>query len=69
MVTSFLNQHTTSDIERNAREVLGKAKELQHGDFHLSSLKDDANKKAYENLEKLKKREVKVRFHLLLEGT
>lgn len=37
-----------------------KAKELQQGDFHLSSLKDEANKKAYENLENSKKREVKV---------
>ena len=30
------------------------------GDFHLSTLKDEVNKKAYENLEKQKKREVKV---------
>lgn len=39
---------------------MSKAKELQSGDFHLSSLKEEVNKKAYENLEKQKKREVKV---------
>ena len=33
---------------------------MQQGDFHLSSLKDEVNKNAYENLEKQKKREVKV---------
>ena len=33
---------------------------MQSGDFHLSTLKDEVNKKAYENLEKQKKREVKV---------
>eukprot|EP00095_Tigriopus_kingsejongensis_P006425 maker-scaffold469_size162558-snap-gene-0.27 protein:Tk06425 transcript:maker-scaffold469_size162558-snap-gene-0.27-mRNA-1 annotation:"hypothetical protein DAPPUDRAFT_312603" len=61
VVASFINQHSkTPEIERIAKEVLGKAKEMQHGDFHLSSLKDDANKRAYENLEKGKKRDVKV---------
>lgn len=39
---------------------MSKAKEMQQGDFHLSSLKDEVNKNAYENLEKQKKREVKV---------
>ena len=33
---------------------------MQSGDFHLSTLKDEVNKKAYENLEKQKKREIKV---------
>lgn len=33
---------------------------MQQGDFHLSTLKDQVNKNAYENLEKQKKRDVKV---------
>ena len=40
---------------------MSKAKELQNSDFQNSSLKEEANKKAYENLEKQKKREVQVR--------
>ena len=61
VVASFINQHTvTPEVTRNAKETLSKAKELQHGDFHLSTLKEEANKKAYENLEKQKKRDVKV---------
>jgi len=60
-VASFINQHTnTPDVQRKAKETLSKAKEMQSGDFHLSSLKEAANKRAYENLEKQKKREVKV---------
>jgi DnaJ family protein C protein 2 len=60
-VTSFINQHNKgSEIARNAKETLSKAKEMQQGDFHLSSLKEEVNKKAYENLEKQKKRDVKV---------
>ena len=62
VVSSFINQHTkTPEIKRHAKETLAKAKELQHGDFSMSTLKDDANKRAYENLEKQKKRDVKVR--------
>ena len=61
MVAQFINQHTKSpEITRSAKETLGKAKEMQQGDFHLSTLKEEVNKKAYENLEKQKKREVKV---------
>ena len=61
VVANFVNQHTkTPLIVRNAKETLAKAKELQSGDFHLSSLKEDANKRAYENLEKQKKKEIKV---------
>ena len=62
MVASFINQHTkTPEIQRKAKETLSKAKELQNSDFQNSSLKEEANKKAYENLEKQKKREVQVR--------
>jgi len=61
VVANFVNQHSkTPSIVRNAKETLAKAKELQSGDFHLSSLKEDANKRAYENLEKQKKKDVKV---------
>jgi len=62
VVANFVNQHTqTPSIQRNAKETLAKAKELQSGNFHLSSLKEDANKRAYENLEKQqKKKDVKV---------
>ena len=62
VVANFVNQHTkTPSIQRKAKETLAKAKELQSGDFHLSSLKEDANKRAYENLEKQKKKDVKVK--------
>jgi len=61
VVASFVNQHSNSEVTRNAKETLAKAKELQNSDFHLSSLKNEANQKAYENLEKQqKKRDVKV---------
>ena len=61
VVANFINQHSsTPEITRGAKETLAKAKELQSGDFHLSTLKEEANKKAYENLEKQKKRDVKV---------
>ena len=63
VVANFVNQHTkTPEIVRNAKETLAKAKELQSGNFHLSSLKEDANNRAYENLEKQKKKDVKVRY-------
>ena len=59
VVASFINQHS-KESSRSAKETLAKAKEMQQGDYHKSSLKDEVNKKAYENLEKQKKREVKV---------
>ena len=68
VVANFVNQHSkTPSIVRNAKETLAKAKELQSGDFHLSSLKEDANKRAYENLEKQKKKDVKVRIQKLFD--
>ncbi|CAB4060281.1 DNAJC2 [Lepeophtheirus salmonis] len=62
VIASYINQHTqTPEIERKAKETLVKAKELQQGNFHMSTLKEEVNKKAYENLEKQKKqRDVKV---------
>lgn len=47
-------------MTRNAKETLSKAKELQQSDFCSSALKEEANKRAYENLEKQKKRDIKV---------
>ncbi|XP_064488110.1 dnaJ homolog subfamily C member 2-like [Ornithodoros turicata] len=56
VVAAFINQHSTSGIQRNAKEVLAKAKNLQRLD---PNLKEEANKKAYEQLEKtVKKGEV-----------
>ena len=59
-----MNQHSNqTDITRQPKETLAKAKEMQNSDFHLSSLKTEANQKAYENLQKGQKRDVKVRFN------
>jgi len=58
VVSEFINQHTpTPEVQRNAKETLGKAKELQSGNFAVSSLKEEVNKLAYENLEKGKKKD------------
>ena len=46
----FINQH--SNNQRTAKEVLAKAKEMQSGNFAMSSLKEEVNKLAYENLQK-----------------
>ena len=64
VVAEFVNQHSNqTDITRQPKETLAKAKEMQNSDFHLSSLKTEANQKAYENLQKGQKRDVKVRFN------
>lgn len=50
MVSEYINQHTSTNITtRNAKEVLGKAKELLHSDQHM---REAANKHAYQSLEK-----------------
>ncbi|XP_035739072.1 dnaJ homolog subfamily C member 2-like isoform X1 [Vespa mandarinia] len=52
VVANFINQHSTSSssiITRDAKEVLAKAKDLQSTDFSKSSLKERANKNAYDN--------------------
>jgi len=60
-VASFINQHSKSpEIVRSAKETLSKAKEMQSSDFSQSSLKEEVNKNAYENLEKQKKTGMKV---------
>merc|ERR1712112_74103 len=57
----FINQHSkeaASEVTRGAKETLAKAKELQSGNFAMSSLKDEVNKLAYENLQKGVKKDV-----------
>ncbi|XP_012223305.1 dnaJ homolog subfamily C member 2 [Linepithema humile] len=51
VVANFINQHSssTSGVTRDAKEVLAKAKSLQSTDFSKSSLKEQANKKAFDN--------------------
>jgi len=57
----FVNQHTANkDITRNAKETLAKAKDLQSGNFAMSSMKEQVNKMAYENLQKEQKRDCTV---------
>merc|ERR1711973_576297 len=61
VVAEFINQHTkTQEIKRNAKETLAKAKDMQSGNFAMSSLKDEVNKMAYQNLQKGQKRDVVV---------
>merc|ERR1712059_111060 len=48
----FINQHTKTEVVRGAKETLAKAKEMQSGNFAMSSLKDEVNKLAYENVQK-----------------
>lgn len=51
VVANFINQHSTSSgsVTRDAKEVLAKAKDLQSTDFSKSSLKERANRNAYDN--------------------
>ncbi|XP_020280935.1 dnaJ homolog subfamily C member 2 isoform X2 [Pseudomyrmex gracilis] len=51
VVANFINQHnnSTNGVIRDAKEVLAKAKSLQSTDFSKSSLKEQANKKAFDN--------------------
>ncbi|XP_015599796.1 dnaJ homolog subfamily C member 2 [Cephus cinctus] len=51
VVANFINQHgnPSNGVKRDAKEVLAKAKDLQSTDFSKSSLKEQANKKAYDN--------------------
>merc|ERR550532_1200407 len=51
----FINQHSNSP--KTAKEVLAKAKEMQSGNFAMSSLKEEVNKMAYENLQKGQKKD------------
>ncbi|KAK8753069.1 hypothetical protein OTU49_002349 [Cherax quadricarinatus] len=50
VVAEYINQHTpTTGIVRHAKEVLSKAKELQHSDQYM---REAANKNAYHSMEK-----------------
>ena len=51
VVANFINQHSasTNDLKRDAKEVLAKAKDLQSTDFSKSSMKEQANRKAFDN--------------------
>ncbi|KAL7307390.1 hypothetical protein TKK_0000575 [Trichogramma kaykai] len=50
VVANFINQHSgNAEVRREAKEVLAKAKDLQSTDFSKSSLKEQANKKAFDN--------------------
>lgn len=51
VVANFINQHSnaSSNVTRMAKEVLAKAKDLQSTDFSKSSMKDQANRKAFDN--------------------
>merc|ERR1711997_359306 len=63
----FINQH--SNNQRSAKEVLAKAKDMQSGNFAMSSLKEEVNKLAYENLQKGQKKEVLERCAEESKGT
>merc|ERR1712244_130571 len=56
----FINQHSSNT--KTAKEVLAKAKEMQSGNFAMSSLKEEVNKLAYENLQKGQKKEASQRL-------
>ncbi|XP_063991118.1 dnaJ homolog subfamily C member 2 [Diachasmimorpha longicaudata] len=49
VVANFINQHANNGVTRNAKEVLAKAKDLQSTDFSKSSMKEQANKNAFDN--------------------
>lgn len=53
VVAQFINQHSTSGAEKTPKEVLFKTKGLQSSDY--SSIKDAANKKAFQDFEKNQK--------------
>ncbi|XP_061402353.1 dnaJ homolog subfamily C member 2 [Musca vetustissima] len=55
VIASFINQHSTVEVNITARDVLNKAKALQHSDFSKNTLKTQANDTAFENFEKSKK--------------
>lgn len=57
VIANYLNQHCTNLQNRKfaARDVLNKAKDLQHSDFTKNSLKAQANDNAFASFEKSKK--------------
>lgn len=54
VVANFINQHV-ADSQKSAKQVLAKAKELQKNDYSKSTLKEEANAKAFDKFEKEKK--------------
>lgn len=52
VVAAFVTQHSVTGLQRTAKEVLAKAKNLQKQD---TNLKEEVNRKAYEKLEKSQK--------------
>ncbi|XP_063229958.1 dnaJ homolog subfamily C member 2 [Bacillus rossius redtenbacheri] len=61
VVANFINQHNSVEAaSRTAKEVLGKAKDLQSSDYSRNLLKTAANEKAYDNFEKVQKGNVDV---------
>ncbi|XP_076237359.1 dnaJ homolog subfamily C member 2 isoform X2 [Calliopsis andreniformis] len=71
IVANFINQHSSSSagVIRDAKEVLAKAKDLQSTDFSKSTLKEQANKKAFDNFvaEKKTKESVEDRMPAVTE--
>lgn len=71
VVANFINQHvsSTSGVCRNAKEVSAKAKSLQSTDFSKSSLKEQANRKAFDNFiaEKKSKEAIEERMPAVTE--
>lgn len=62
VVANFINQHATNmpkNVIFYAKDVLGKAKDIQSSDFTKNDLKTQVNQKAFESFEKGKK-ELKV---------
>ena len=59
----------SSTIHRDAKEVLAKTKDLQSTDFSKSSMKEQANKKAFDNFvaEKKNKQEIDERMPAVTE--
>merc|ERR1712088_176919 len=69
VVTEFINQHNGGVAVRGVKETISKAKELQGSNFATSSLLDDVNKMAYENMQKGVKKEVPERCAEESKGT
>jgi len=69
VVTEFVNQHNGGVAVRGVKETISKAKELQGSNFATSSLLEEVNKLAYENLQKGQKKEVLERCAEESKGT
>jgi len=69
VVTEYVNQHNEGVAERGVKETISKAKELQGNNFATSSLLEEVNKLAYENLQKGQKKEVLERCAEESKGT